>query len=115
METKEFFKKLKTCQSRQEFKELWNKYNKNINMKYCSAFLCSECTKFIEIWWDENNFNWEYCTTYLCRHCSKYFHIWWNSDKFDWEDIKYLEKYCLDYKHIWRKDYIKYKILKKGD
>jgi len=134
METENYLEQLKSCQTEQEFKEVWN--SSVFNWKYFSDFLCKYCSKYFNIWWNADKFNWKNDSDYLCLYCSKYFNIWWNADKFNWKDdsdylCKYCHKYfniwwnadkfnwyysgnlrlyCQDYKYIWSKGYIKWKL-----
>jgi len=161
MEVKDYLIQLKECESKQEFKKIWdtNKFNWNNSYLLCENYskyfkiwwnaekfrwsldsneLCKYCSDYFEIWWDSGKFDWRN-SNYLCKYCSDHFKIWWNPKKFDWKwsnyltvycskyfsmwwnpekfnlekelTLFYLQKHCKNYKHIWKKDYIKWKLL----
>ena len=60
--------------------------------------------------WTKEDFWNNYDSINLAKCYSNYFNIWWDSEKFNWDYADYLQKYCQKYKHIWKKDYIKWKL-----
>lgn len=78
-----------------------------------SLNLATECSEYINIWWDSEKFAWFLWTWALIMNCSKDFKIWWDPDRFNWEfenNLLNLKKYCSKHKHIWEPDYLIWKL-----
>jgi|TARA_Y100000310_G_scaffold314641_1_gene364211 hypothetical protein len=94
-------------------KRQFNNWNPDkFNWKYSSR-LANKCRNYIYIWWDSDRYNWDEYTFLLIECCSKDFNIWYN-EKFKWKDgcYLYLNRHCKEYKYIWIKDYIIWKLEK---
>jgi len=74
------------------------------NWKEHSWALARFCSKYFDIWWNEDKYDWKGASQELAQHCSQYFDKWWNPFKFNVKHAKCLEMYCGEYKHIWQED-----------
>ena len=59
--------------------------------------------------WNPDRYNWKFHSWELAIYCSSSIFIWWDANRFNWNHSRDLFNHCFDYKHVWRKDYYRYK------
>ena len=69
-----------------------------------SPRLAIHCSDHFLKWWNPDKYNWTCGSWALAEYCSQHFSIWWDPLRFNQADIDYLERNCVQYKHIWERD-----------
>jgi len=67
-------------------------------------------------WWNKvkDRIDWKESSNILCEYVPHRFDIWFDPEKFNWKDAtKELMANCQNYKHIWEKDYLVWKLQQK--
>ena len=85
-----------------------------------TGYLVRELSHRFDTWWNEDKFPWGtmFCNVpvehMLVKYCSKYLPVWYSSEGFHLSEAicNLLKTECGDFKELWAKDYLLYRLSK---